>query len=94
MNIIKLVKYLNQELLTRLSEEGKEDTQALDRLSNSLYELSEAAQYYNDMFLYELFDDMNYVIHETNMGARVKGEMMLSSIKVRVNELKENGSNG
>jgi hypothetical protein len=81
------MQYLRDQLLLRLDKEGNEDMKALSNLAAALLEISLAAEHYCDGTLCNLADDMIYVIQETSMGARAKGENALPDIDASIKVL-------
>ena len=86
MTIVGLLRYLHQRMLTALAA-GSEDE--LNQLSGTLMQIWEAAEHYEDRTLYELLDDMNYVLNETLMDARPKGERRLASVASKLKQLED-----
>lgn len=83
MTIKDLVKYLYLELLKHL------ETENISHLSNLgiiLLELLEVADQTGDMEIHSIFDDMLYIVRETEMGARIKGERVLPELESKVQE--------
>jgi hypothetical protein len=81
MTLLDLIGYLRDQLLLRLDKEGNEDMKGLNELASALLEISLAAEHHGDGVLCNLVDDMIYVIQETSMGARAKGESALPDIE-------------
>jgi hypothetical protein len=92
ITIANLLEHLHQQLLKRLGDAGSEDREAMNSLGAALLELSEAAQYRHDRFVVNMLDDMIYVLQETSMGSRAKGEGILRSLDDRVKELRREAS--
>ena len=90
MEIIDLMVYLRNQLLIRLDKEGMEDNEGLRKLGAALLELSLAAEHYQDRMLCNLIDDMIYVVQETSMGSRAKGESALLDIDAAIKVLESN----
>lgn len=84
MTIPDLLQYLHQQVVTSLA---KQDEQTLGNLSAMLMELSEAAQHYGDMELYEVLDDLTYPVNETLMGAPGKGAGVLDEVPAKIAKL-------
>jgi hypothetical protein len=88
MTIANLLEYLYQQLLQRLDNQSDENAKALNDLRATLIELSDAAEHHQDWFVYEFLDDMLYLLRETSMGSRAKGESVLPALADRVKALR------
>ena len=88
LTIASLLDYLYQQLLKRLGDPDSEDREAMNRLGGVLLELYEAAEFHGDRFVYDMLDAMIYLLQETSMGSRSKGETVLTALADRISVLR------
>jgi hypothetical protein len=81
MTITDLLRYLHQRTLYFLETE---ESERLGSLFPTLIDLTEAASHYDDRDVFGVLDDLAYVIGETTMGSRGKGEGTLAAIPEKI----------